>query len=180
MLHACVWVWFFSYSVFLLKPESISLNTPVWGVTSVFGSLSLCWPGYTEHLFSLTRKTSCPFLVIQWKIHNAQLNSSVCKTTNYHLAFSWVHLFALFLARTQVESVEDRAAFQVNWKLSKFEPIRLRSSCSKCLTLMGEVSFNARKTCSDHFPSDSEHQCSFSVILFSAMNVFKDQIRPNK
>lgn len=50
-----------------LKPESINLTIPAMGVTSMFECLFLCWPGYTEHPLSLSRKTSCPVRVIQWK-----------------------------------------------------------------------------------------------------------------
>lgn len=84
-----------------LKPESINLTIPVLGVTSMFGYLFLCWPGCTEHPFSLSRKTSCPALVMQWKYttddSTAQIVTSLLHGAGLFMSFwlgSSAHLYS--------------------------------------------------------------------------------------
>ncbi len=180
-LHVCVPLWFsrpvsciFAMS---LKPESINPTIPVLGVTSMFGYLFLCWPGYTEHPFSLSRKTSCPVLVIQWKYKTVSSTALFAKLQIISLPLPGAHSFMLHWLGTVRHLHSECTAtcpmiqrtFQWQYLCvdALTEPIWFWGSCSKCLTLMGVDNCKVFI-----FTLWAKHYFSTLVLRFSAPKVF--------
>lgn len=107
-----------------LKQESINLTIPAMGVTSMFECLFLCWPGYTEHPLSLSRKTSCPVRVIQWKYATvsstalfARLQIITSPLAGGFLSFGWGNrqLHSDISDDTKKFSVTETQRWRVDW-----------------------------------------------------------------